>query len=77
MPNRLKRSFTLLGKNSSISMEPDFWIELKGIAARDNKTISGLINDIRSSCKHSNLSSACRIYILEDVKRRLVERDGQ
>jgi predicted DNA-binding ribbon-helix-helix protein len=66
-----KRSVTLKGHPTSITLEDEFWTILKSIAKKKNQSIAGLINDIdekrieRQSVH--GLSSAIRIYVLNWV----------
>jgi len=64
----LKRSITLKGHRTSISLEKEFWDELVIIAAQENRTLPALINQIdRNRLKLDpapGLASAIRVYIL-------------
>ncbi|MEB3701942.1 Ribbon-helix-helix domain-containing protein [Candidatus Bealeia paramacronuclearis] len=62
-----KRSLTLAGHKTSISLEEPFWMLLKAQAFSQGKTLSSLILEIDSSRKGS-LSSALRLYILEKTQ---------
>lgn len=59
-----KRSLTLAGHKTSISLEEPFWALLKDIAAQDGKTLTSLILEIDSKRKGS-LSSALRLHVLQ------------
>ena len=61
----VKRSVTVAGHRTSLSLEPEFWDSLKRIAQRDNRTVSGLIGEIDAARGRRNLSSAVRVFILE------------
>jgi predicted DNA-binding ribbon-helix-helix protein len=60
----VKRSVIIAGHKTSVSVEDAFWKELKGIAVGRDMTMSELITSIDSERRHSNLSSAIRLYIL-------------
>ncbi len=65
----IKRSVTLAGHRTSISLEAEFWDALQDIAKNQNLSVSGLISDIdaartTSSKTASGLSSAVRLYVL-------------
>ncbi|WP_028032832.1 ribbon-helix-helix domain-containing protein [Chelativorans sp. J32] len=66
-----KRSVTIHGHRTSFSLEDAFYAELERIAAARGKTIASLIAEIdRSETRATNLSSALRLYVLEDLKRQ-------
>ncbi len=66
-----KRSVRISGHQTSITLEDDFWDELKTIAKRQQRSISALISEIDETQAHVNLSSALRLYILHDLQARL------
>lgn len=61
----LKRSVTVAGHRTSLSLEPEFWDALKEIAAREGRTVSALIAEIDAARGRRNLSSAARVFVLE------------
>lgn len=63
-----KHSITLMGHKTSISIEQEFWLELKNIAEQENKSVNEIITSIDVSKKVSNLSSAIRIFVLNYLK---------
>jgi predicted DNA-binding ribbon-helix-helix protein len=63
-----KHSITLMGHKTSISIEQEFWLELKNIAEQENKSVNEIITSIDISKKSSNLSSAIRIFVLNYLK---------
>jgi predicted DNA-binding ribbon-helix-helix protein len=63
-----KRSVKISGHVTSISLEDEFWAELKKIAAQEKLSMNALIAKIDSTRK-SNLSSALRIYVLQHLKK--------
>ena len=58
-----KRSVVVAGHRTSVSLEDAFWTALAAIAARDGKSINGLIGEIDGG-RTGNLSSAIRVYVL-------------
>lgn len=61
-----KISVSLSGHQTSVSLEPEFYNELKKIAIRINQPIAAIIRDIDSSRKpDTNLCSALRVWILQ------------
>ncbi len=65
-----KRSVSILGHATSLSLEEPFWKELKKIAATEKISLNALIAKIDAAEISPNLSSAARIYVLRTVKRR-------
>jgi predicted DNA-binding ribbon-helix-helix protein len=63
----VKRSLTIAGHATSVSLEEPFWVELRRLAARENKSLAALVAEIDAS-RQGNLSSALRIYVLMQVK---------
>jgi predicted DNA-binding ribbon-helix-helix protein len=65
MAKDLKRSLTIAGHQTSLSLEPEFWAAFKQYAERDNKSIATLVGEIDESRGTRNLSSAIRVWILK------------
>lgn len=63
-----KRSVTIAGHRTSVSLEDPFWSELGRIASRDHKSLNGLIAEIDED-RETNLSSAIRLYVLAALRR--------
>ncbi|WP_333714855.1 ribbon-helix-helix domain-containing protein [Yoonia sp.] len=61
----VKRSLTLRGHRTSVSLEDLFWKEFKRIADADGDTINGLAARIDASRGDIGLASAIRIFVLE------------
>lgn len=68
MAKDLKRSLTIAGHPTSLSLEPEFWAALKKYAERDNKSIATLVGEIDESRGARNLSSAIRVWILKQLQ---------
>ena len=64
-----KRSVTLAGHRTSLSVEAAFWEELKAIAEAEGVSVTRLIEHI-DGAREGNLSSAVRVYVLEKVRER-------
>ncbi len=65
-----KRSVTLRGHATSVTVEDEFWTILKRIAKLQNQSIASLIDDIdekRLETTEGGLSSAIRIHVLNWV----------
>ena len=69
-----KRSVMIAGHATSVSLEAAFWDALKDIAAARGQSINALIGDIDrdretdGDGKPGNLSSAVRVFVLENKK---------
>jgi predicted DNA-binding ribbon-helix-helix protein len=64
MPRLRKRSLTIAGHSTSVSLEDAFWRALKDLAAEEGRSINALIGEI-DAARQGNLSSAVRIYVLQ------------
>jgi predicted DNA-binding ribbon-helix-helix protein len=69
-----RRSVTIAGHRTSISIENAFWRELKRIARRDGKSLNRLIAEVDAR-RARNLSSTLRVFVLEEILSRSA-RDG-
>ncbi len=61
----VKRSLTLRGHRTSVSLEDIFWDQFRLIADQNGKTINGLAAEIDESRGDIGLASALRVYVLE------------
>lgn len=64
----VKRSITIAGHTTSVSIEEPFWEALKAIAAKEKRSLAALITDIDER-RGTNLSSALRLYVLASLGR--------
>jgi len=64
----VKHSIVIERHKTSISLEDAFWCHLKDIAHSRNATLSELVAHIDQNRKHSNLSSAIRVFVLEHFR---------
>ena len=60
----VKRSVTIAGHRTSISLEAPFWDALRGIARQRGVSVQTLIGEIDSGRGAQNLSSAIRVFVL-------------
>jgi predicted DNA-binding ribbon-helix-helix protein len=67
-----KRSFTIGGHRTSLSLEASFWDALKDIAAAEGASAAELVARIDASRGDSGLSGAIRVWILDYYRRRAV-----
>ncbi len=65
-----KRSVTIAGHRTSLSLEDEFWNELKAQADAEGISTARLIEQIDSSRGQRNLSSAIRVHILARLQTR-------
>ena len=65
-----KHTVKVNGHDTSVSIEEEFWLELKHISKLKKKSISVLISDVDKNKKTQNLSSAIRLYILNHLKNK-------
>ena len=59
-----KRSITIAGHATSISLEAPFWDAIRDIAGQQDMSTQDLIAEIDNSKRMASLSSAIRVYIL-------------
>ena len=68
-----KRSINIAGHTTSVSLEEEFWQELVVMASDKNISVNRLVTDIDAlRISETNLSSAIRLYILNDLKLKLL-----
>jgi predicted DNA-binding ribbon-helix-helix protein len=70
MPQDLKRSLTIAGHRTSLSLEPEFWDALRGAADVRNVSVAELVSEIDQTRGERNLSSAIRVWLLKDASLR-------
>ena len=59
----VKRSIVLCGHKTSVSLEDEFWISLRQLAASKNTNVTMLVEQIAHDRNGSNLSSAIRVFL--------------
>lgn len=65
-----KRSITIAGHRTSISLEAPFWEALGEIAASRNTSVAALVAEIdRGRSDDTNLSAALRMFALDWYRR--------
>ncbi|MEM1303206.1 MAG: ribbon-helix-helix domain-containing protein [Pseudomonadota bacterium] len=66
-----KRSLTLRGHRTSVSLEDLFWDAFRAIATRQGKPINALAAEIDAARDlETGLASAIRLYVLRDALER-------
>jgi predicted DNA-binding ribbon-helix-helix protein len=66
-----KRSVVIGGHKTSVSLEEPFWNAVRAIADAQQMTVSSLLRQINVERRHANLSSAIRIFVLEQTRAQL------
>lgn len=64
----LKRSLTIAGHRTSLSLEPEFWQALNAAAVARRKPVAALVAEIDRLRGSRNLSSAVRVWLLHNLK---------
>jgi predicted DNA-binding ribbon-helix-helix protein len=63
-----KRSVVIGGHKTSVSLEEPFWSAVREIASSQQMTVSSLLRQIDLERRNANLSSAIRVFVLENVR---------
>ena len=67
----VKRSLTLRGHRTSVSLEDEFWRAFRDIAAEKGKAINVLAAEIDADRGiESGLASAIRLYVLRHYRQK-------
>ena len=64
----IKRSVAIAGHKTSVSLEDAFWQDLRKIANAQQATLSNVVAEIDKKRKIGNLSSAIRLFVLDQVR---------
>src|SRR4249919_2337276 len=64
----VKRSVMIDGHKTSVSLEDQFWSGLKEIAHSEGATLPALLAKIDGKRERGNLSSAIRLFVLDQVR---------
>jgi predicted DNA-binding ribbon-helix-helix protein len=68
-----KRSVTIAGHATSLSLEDVFWRHLKRIADARRLSLAALIAEVDRT-RAGNLSSALRVLVVEELEARVASR---
>jgi len=71
-----KRSLSINGHKTSVSLEAPFWDILCDIARSRKITMTGLITEVHGARDNGNLSSALRLFVLQACKERTAQPNG-
>ena len=64
----VKRSVTIAGHRTSLSLEPEFWDALNTLATVRDMPLAGLVAVIDEARGRTNLSSALRVAVLKATR---------
>jgi len=65
MTRPVKRSFSIKGHRTSISIEAPFWDALRQAAAQEGMALAALVAQIDANRGEAGLSSAVRVWVLD------------
>ncbi len=66
-----KRSITIAGHRTSISLEAPFWTALAEIAREERATLAALVANVdRRRQQGTSLSSAIRVFVLDRARSK-------
>lgn len=71
-----KRSVVIAGHATSLSLEDEFWDELKEMARARRLSLAALLAEIDAARGERSLSSAARLFVLAEVKRGRGKEQG-
>ena len=70
-----KRSLTLRGHRTSVSLEDEFWDAFRGIAEEQGKPINALAAEIdEARGMESGLASAIRLFVLRQLRKQAADQ---
>ena len=72
-----KRSVVIGGHKTSVSLEEPFWSAVREIAGKQQQTVSSLLRQIDVDRRNTNLSSAIRVYVLENMRTQATAQSRQ
>lgn len=64
-----KRSLTVAGHATSVSLEDAFWDGLRAAARRRGLSLAALVAEVDGIRGGANLSSAIRVYVLDEARK--------
>ena len=68
--NLAKHSLVIAGHRTSISLERAFWQALQAIARERDASMASLVASVDAERGQANLSSALRVFVLNEKTRR-------
>ena len=77
MSGQIKRSLTISGHRTSITLEQPFWDALKEMACRDKLSVTELVRQIDAGREGpGSLTSAVRVFILKQLKAAQADKEA-
>jgi predicted DNA-binding ribbon-helix-helix protein len=77
-PGRIiKHSLSIAGHRTSISLEAAFWKGLREASQSRHMSLAALVAEIDATRGEANLSSAIRVFVLDDAQRRNTAANSQ
>ena len=70
-----KRSVTLAGHATSLTLEEPFWRALRALATQRGVSLNALIGSV-DVARHGNLSSALRLLVLDSYRKGELKPHG-
>lgn len=71
MSRPVKRSLTLNGHRTSVSLEEEFWRTFRAIAAQQHQPINALAAEIDAKRgADTGLATAIRLYVLDTLRQK-------
>ncbi len=64
----VKRSLSLAGHRTSVSLEPEFWAVIERAAAEDGDSLAGLVGRIDIERGDEPLASSLRVFVLKRLQ---------
>jgi predicted DNA-binding ribbon-helix-helix protein len=71
----VKHSIVIAGHRTSVSLEAAFWLGLHRLAAERGSSVAALVAEIDAGRADRNLSSAIRVFVLEETLARAAMQD--
>jgi predicted DNA-binding ribbon-helix-helix protein len=72
-----KRTIVIAGRKTSVSIEDQFWEAFKDIAKERGSMLQDLVTSIDAERRHSNLSSAIRLFVLDHCREQFATLKGR
>jgi predicted DNA-binding ribbon-helix-helix protein len=68
-----KHSLVIKGHGTSVSLEDAFWAALRDICERRGVPLAALVAEIDAARGSGNLSSAIRVFVLQELQARVAQ----
>jgi predicted DNA-binding ribbon-helix-helix protein len=65
-----KRTVTIAGRKTGVTLEDEFWSALREIAGQRHMAVSDLVSAINAERQRRNLSAAIRVFVLDFYRDR-------